>query len=388
MSMLRHQIIKKFLHAFHHIHFGSIKITMPNGKTYDFEGKEKGPKADLVIHDSRAIDQLAKKGDVGFAEGYRDKLLDSNDLASLFAFSLENEQALKKYIRGSFLGQLVSRIAYLFNLNTIKGSKNNIHAHYDLGNDFYELWLDPSMTYSSAIFSDKTEGLTPAQYRKYDRIIENLNPSGKLLEIGCGWGGFAERALLKGDYAMKAITLSQQQYEYATNRLGGNAIISAEDYRIQEGKYNQIVSIEMFEAVGEKFWGTYFSKIKNLLAEKGRAIIQTITIDDCYFEQYRKSGDAIRTFIFPGGMLPSPERFIAASSKAGLAITDKFSFGDDYALTLQHWLLAFERKIEQIKGLGFDEKFLRIWRFYLTFCIASFKTGRTNVMQIALEHAG
>lgn len=243
------------------------------------------------------------------------------------------------------------------------------------------------MTYSSAIFADKSEDLTSAQNRKYDRIIKNINHSGKLLEIGCGWGGFAERALLKNDYDIKAITISQQQYSYAKNRLKGNAIISSEDYRIQEGKYNQIVSIEMFEAVGEKFGDTYFSKIKSLLDEKGRAIIQTITINDCYFEQYRKSGDAIRTFIFPGGMLPSPERFIAASSKAGLVVTDKFSFGGDYALTLNHWLIAFEKKIEQIKALGFDEKFLRIWRFYLTSCIAVFKAGRTNVMQIALEHA-
>lgn len=243
------------------------------------------------------------------------------------------------------------------------------------------------MTYSSAIFEDKAQNLISAQYRKYDRIIENIHRSGKLLEIGCGWGGFAERAMLKGDYDLKALTLSEEQYTYAKNRLQGNADIAIEDYRIQKGKYDQIVSIEMFEAVGEKFWDTYFSKIKALLAEKGKAIIQTITIDESYFERYRKSGDAIRTFIFPGGMLPSPDRFVAAVSKADLVVTDKFAFGEHYALTIQHWLMAFEKNIEQIKILGFDEKFLRIWRFYLTFCIASFKSGRTNVMQIALEHA-
>lgn len=385
--MLKNQIIKKFLQTFHHIHYGSINLTMPDGKTYDFIGKEKGPKADLIIHDNRAIRQFATKGDIGLAESYRDQWWDSKDLVSLFTFGLKNEQTLESYIYGNFLSRLASCFAYLFNLNTIRGSKKNIHNHYDIGNDFYELWLDSSMTYSSAIFADQSENLTSAQYRKYDRIIENINPSGKLLEIGCGWGGFAERALLKGDYDIKGITISEQQYSYSKNRLKGNAEISSEDYRIQKGKYDQIVSIEMFEAVGEKFWDTYFSKIKSLLAEKGKAIIQTITINDCYFEQYRKSGDAIRTFIFPGGMLPSPERFIAASHKAGLVITDRFSFGSDYALTLSHWLEAFETKIEQIKALGFDEKFLRIWRFYLTFCIASFKSARTNVMQIGLEHA-
>ncbi len=385
--MIERQIIKKFLNIFHQIHYGRIHIATPDGKIYDFVGKEKGPKADLVIYDARAISQFITKGDIGFAESYRDKWCDSNDLVSLFTFGLKNEQVLGKYIHGSFLSRIAARIGYLFNLNTLKGSKKNIHVHYDIGNDFYKLWLDPSMTYSSAIFEHESEDLMSAQYRKYDKIINSVKNSGRLLEIGCGWGGFAERALLKGDYDLKALTLSEQQYSYAKNRLQGNANIAIEDYRIQKGKYDQIVSIEMFEAVGENFWDTYFSKIKALLAEKGKAIIQTITINECYFERYRKSGDAIRTFIFPGGMLPSPERFVAASSKAGLVVTDKFSFGEDYALTIKNWLVAFEKNIEQVKDLGFDEKFLRIWRFYLTFCIASFKSGRTSVMQIALEHA-
>ena len=385
--MLKHQIIKKFLNSFHQIHYGSIHITMPDGKIYDFIGKEKGPEADLAICDTRAISQFITKGDIGFAESYRDKWCDSKDLISLFMFGLKNEQVLGEYIHGSFLSRVAAHIGYLFNLNTLKGSRKNIHAHYDIGNDFYQLWLDPSMTYSSAVFDDKDENLISAQYRKYDRIIENINCSGKLLEIGCGWGGFAERALSRGDYDLKALTISEEQYKYAKSRLQGNADIAIEDYRIQKGKYDQIVSIEMFEAVGEKFWDTYFSKIKALLAEKGKAIIQTITINESYFKRYRKSGDAIRTFIFPGGMLPSPERFVGASSKADLVVTDKFAFGEHYALTMKHWLMAFEKNIEQIKILGFDEKFLRIWRFYLTCCIASFESGRTSVMQIALEHA-
>lgn len=385
--MLIRQIIKKFLGSFDQIHYGSIRLTMQDGKVYDFIGKEDGPKADLLIYDSRAIGQFIKNGDIGFAESYRNKWCDSTDLIALFTFGLKNEEILGKYIYGSFLGRLIARIGYLFKLNTLKGSKRNIHAHYDIGNNFYQLWLDSSMTYSSALFEHESQDLVSAQYRKYDRILNSLKNSGKLLEIGCGWGGFAERALLKGDYELKALTLSEQQHHYATNRLQNNADVVIQDYRIQKGKYDQIVSIEMFEAVGERFWDTYLSKIKALLAEKGKAIIQTITIDDKYFERYRKSGDAIRTFIFPGGMLPSTEKFIAACSKAHLVATDILTFGESYALTMQHWLAEFEKNIKQIKNLGFDEKFLRIWRFYLTFCIASFQSRRTNVMQIALEHA-
>lgn len=384
--MLINQMIKKFLNSFYQIRYGSIRITMPDGKVYEFAGEEKGSKADLVIYDNRAISQFLKRGDIGFAQSYQNKWCDSSDLVSLFIFGLKNEEILGKYIYGGFLGRLIARIRYLFNLNTMKGSRKNIHAHYDIGNDFYQLWLDPSMTYSSAFFENNSQDLMLAQYRKYDRILDNLKNSGKLLEIGCGWGGFAERAFLKGDYSIKALTISEQQYCYAKNRLPSNANVAIEDYRSQKGKYDQIVSIEMFEAVGENFWDTYFSKIKDLLAKKGKAIIQTITIDDKYFESYRKSGDAIRTFIFPGGMLPSPEKFVAASSKRGLVATDKFFFGRDYALTMKHWLSAFENNIEQIKALGFDDSFVRIWRFYLTFCIAGFKSGRTNVMQIALEN--
>lgn len=386
--MLINQIIKNFLRSFEQIHYGSISVTMPDGKVYDFTGKEDGPQADLIIYDIRAISKFIKNGDIGFAESYRDKWCDSLDLVSLFTFGLKNEEILGRYIHGGFLGRLIARIGYLFNLNTLRGSKRNIHAHYDIGNDFYELWLDSSMTYSSAVFEDESKDLISAQYNKYDIILDGLKKSGKLLEIGCGWGGFAERALLKGDYEMKGLTLSEQQYHYAKNRLNGDADIVIEDYRIQKGKYDQIVSIEMFEAVGEKFWGTYFAKIKALLAEKGKAIIQTITIDDKYFERYRKSGDAIRTFIFPGGMLPSPEKFVAATAKSDLIVTNKFSFGQHYSLTMKHWLAAFEKNIEPIKSLGFDEKFIRIWRFYLTSCIASFQSERTNVMQISLEHAG
>lgn len=385
--MLQRQVIKQFFDTFRHIHFGTIHIIMPDGKTQDFSGKAPGPNADLVIYDNRAILGLAKRGDIGFAESYRDGWWDSSDLTALLLFGLKNEEVLNRYIYGSFLARIATRVAYLFNRNTLHGSKKNIHAHYDLGNDFYKLWLDPSMTYSSAIFANRSESLISAQNRKYDRIIERLNHCGTLLEIGCGWGGFAQRAINKGDYDIKGITISKEQHEYATERLKGDATISIEDYRIQHGKYDQIVSIEMFEAVGEQFWPTYFSKVKSLLRAKGKAVIQTITIKDQYFSRYRKGGDPIRTFIFPGGMLPSSKRFVYASNNAGLCVTNQFAFGKDYALTLRHWLDSFNHKIDDLKALGFDDKFIRMWRFYLTCCIASFTAGRIDVMQMELRHA-
>lgn len=384
--MLQHQMINHFLGSFRHIDCGTIRITLPDASTHEFSGKATGPNAELTIHDNRAISAFAQKGDIGFAMSYRDGWWDSEDLTALFLFGLKNEAALERYIYGSFLGRMVSRFAYFFTRNTLQGSKRNIHAHYDLGNEFYTLWLDPSMTYSSAIFADESEDLICAQYRKYDRIIERLGDCGNLLEIGCGWGGFAERALDKKDYSIKGLTISKEQHDYAKKRLKGDAVISLEDYRLQQGKYDHIVSIEMFEAVGEQFWPAYFSQVKSLLSDKGKAVIQTITIKDQYFERYRKGGDPIRTFIFPGGMLPSKERFVQASNDAGLIITDQFAFGKDYALTLKHWLNRFEQQLDEVKALGFDNKFIRMWRFYLTCCTASFDAGRTNVMQMELQH--
>lgn len=385
--MLQRRIIKYFLDSFDCLMYGSIQITLPDGQRRDFSGKAPGPEADLVIHDLRAMVEFAKRGDIGFADSYRDGWWDSKDLVALFLFGLKNEAVLDRYIYGSFVARMASRFAYLFRRNSLRGSRRNIHAHYDLGNEFYGLWLDAGMTYSSAMFADVSEDLSVAQDRKYDRILDRLGDSGRLLEIGCGWGGFAERAMARGDYDFKGITLSKAQHDYATKRLGAGPVIAMEDYRAQRGKYDHIVSIEMFEAVGERFWPTYFSQVKSLLASKGKALIQAITIKEKYFERYRKGGDAIRSYIFPGGMLPSPERFEQECAKADLSVVDRFAFGQDYALTLTHWLQGFERKLDQIRALGFDEPFIRMWRFYLTCCIASFKAGRIDVMQAELHHA-
>lgn len=385
--MLEKSIANKFLTALDKLAFGSMDVTMPDGKRYKFEGSHQDAHATLQLHDCRAITATALKGDTGFAEAYRAGWWDSDDLTSLFLVVMQNQEALNPYINGSFIAQIAARISYFFTRNTLNGSKRNIHAHYDLGNKFYSLWLDETMTYSSALFERPNQSLVAAQHHKYDRIIDRLGDSGRVLEIGCGWGGFAERATDRKDYQIRGLTISKEQHQYATNRLSNKAQIALEDYRIQQGRYNNIVSIEMFEAVGERFWPVYFNKLKSLLASQGKAVIQTITIGNEYFERYRRGGDAIRTYIFPGGMLPSPARFAEESSKAGLRITDTHNFGQDYALTLEHWLARFENKLTEIKALGFDDPFIRLWRFYLTCCIASFKVGRTDVMQVELTHA-
>lgn len=377
----------RFLHTLQHLEYGSITVTTPDGNRYGFQGKYPGAHGNFHIADWRTIPALAAKGDIGLTEAYRDGWWDTDDLTLLMLVGLENEAALDKYIYGGVFARLASRVLYLFNRNTLGGSKRNIHAHYDLGNDFYKLWLDPSMSYSAALFHHEHESLEQAQYNKYGRIIDRLDSnSGSLLEIGCGWGGFAEQAAQRGDYGIKGITLSEQQHDYAHARLDGHAKIVLEDYRKQQGKYNHIVSIEMFEAVGEKFWATYFSKMKSLLDHKGTAVVQTITMGEPYFERYRKSGDMVRSFIFPGGMLPTHARFEEEAAKVELKVTDSFSFGSDYGATLKHWLRDFEAKLPEVRNLGFDEPFIRVWRFYLAACVASFQTQRTDVMQLELQH--
>ena len=367
---------------------GRLSVTTPDGKTRVFEGKNPGENANIELRDWRVVSNMIRKGDIGFAEDHRAGNWETDNLTALATLGLVNRNALDRFVSGNSLSRRLSILSYLLRLNSLKGSKKNIHAHYDLGNKFYKLWLDPSMTYSAAIYKDQNDSLEQAQHNKYDRILDRLNQnSGSLLEVGCGWGGFAERAQTRGDFGLKGITLSGEQHDYACERLGSSANIALEDYRLQEGKYDNIVSIEMFEAVGERYWQTYFSKIGNLLNKNGKAVIQTITMNEEDFPRYRRSGDFIRSYIFPGGMLPCPSRFRAEVSKAGLKSSNEFYFGQDYARTLGHWLVCFDQKKEQVKALGFDEGFIRLWRFYLAACIAGFRTGRTDVMQVEVCHA-
>lgn len=386
--MLNKKIADKFLCSLQGLEAGRLELTTPDGRSYAFEGGRPGPDARLELRDWRALSSLAARGDIGFTEGYRAGRWDTDNLQNLIALALQNDRVVGRYLFGGFLSQMGSRLLYLTRLNSLRGSKKNIHAHYDLGNDFYSLWLDPGMTYSSALFRHPGEDIVDAQNNKYDRIIDRMDmTSGRVLEIGCGWGGFAERALGRGDYDMRGITLSNEQHDYARHRLGGTADIVLEDYRHQSGQYDRIVSIEMFEAVGEKYWPSYFSQIGRLLRPGGKAVVQTITIEDNRFARYRRGGDVIRSYIFPGGMLPSPQAFGQSAAAAGLRETNRFFFGQDYARTLEIWLQNFDRRIDDVKALGFDDAFIRLWRLYLAGCIAGFRTGRIDVMQTELSHA-
>lgn len=369
------------------LEYGSITLTLPNGTIKSFEGKIAGPRASIILHDWQVISNLIFKGDVGFGEDYFEGRWDTDDLPTLLDFALRNKRAFDKFVLGNNLFRTLSRMKYLFRRNTTRGSKTNIHKHYDLGNDFYRLWLDPTMTYSSALFNNKNETLSQAQNNKYARITDHLpSQSGELLEIGCGWGGFAKHALKQGDFKIKGITLSNQQHSQASEQLKGSATIALEDYRHQTGKYDHIVSIEMFEAVGEQYWDTYFKKLKSLLKESGKAVIQTITINEQDFPRYRQGGDFIRSYIFPGGMLPSFSMFKQSAKQAGLEAHSEFYFGQDYAKTLRAWLNNFNNKQNELIQLGFDDKFIRLWRFYLASCIAGFNTQCTDVVQVELNH--
>lgn len=385
--MLEQIATDRLLKRLESIDAGKLTLVTPDGKSRTFEGEKPGENANIELRDWRVVTNMMRKGDIGFAEDYRAGNWETDNLTALTTLGLVNRQALDRMVAGSSVSRTCSMLSYLLRLNTLKGSKKNIHAHYDLGNEFYKLWLDPTMTYSAAIFKNQNEDLQQAQHNKYDRIIDCLEQkSGSILEIGCGWGGFAERAMEHGDYGIKGVTLSEEQHDYARKRLGNKADIVLEDYRHQNKKYNNIVSIEMFEAVGERFWPTYFSKVRDLLDTKGKAVIQTITMNEKDFPRYRRGGDFIRSYIFPGGMLPSPGRFKEEAEKAGLKSSNEFFFGNDYAHTLENWLNNFEAQQEKIKSLGFDDGFIRLWRFYLAACIAGFKTGRTDVMQVELSH--
>jgi len=377
----------KLLRSLTHLDAGRLMFTTPDGRTRHFEGRHQGPTASIRLNDWSVVSNMFRKGDIGLADDYRQGKWDTDDLIALTTLGLANKAALDRFLAGHSLSRFFSMLSYLFKLNTLKGSKKNIHAHYDLGNEFYSLWLDPSMTYSSALYNDANNTLQQAQHNKYDRILDQLEAdSGNLIEVGCGWGGFAERAQQRGDFDIRGITLSEEQHAFAQQRLGQHADIVLEDYRHQQGKFQHIVSIEMFEAVGERYWATYFAKLKTMLQQKGKAVVQTITINERDFPRYRRGGDFIRSFIFPGGMLPTPTRFKQEAEKAGLRVENQFFFGYDYAKTLGVWLDNFDVEIDKVKALGFDEPFIRLWRFYLAACISGFNTDRTNVMQVTLGH--
>lgn len=371
---------------------GSLTFTAPGGQTEVFQGKHDGPHADVRFGDWGVAREALKSAEIGLAECYRDGRLFTSNLTAFLQLCAVNEQALEKVFYGNPFVALFFRLKHFFRRNTREGSKKNIAAHYDLSNDFYKLWLDETMTYSSALF-DGNDALTLefAQTAKYERILQVLNPKPgeTILEIGCGWGGFAEHAAKTRGVKIHGITLSKEQLAFARERiarqgLADKATFEFIDYRDVNIAFDYIVSIEMFEAVGERYWPTYFQTIHNRLKPNGRAVIQAITIDEKAFPRYRATSDFIREYIFPGGMLAPVTRFIDDARKANLSAGTPHLFGLDYAETLKRWHDRVNMGADKIKQGKFDEKFLQMWRFYLCYCEAGFRAKRTDVMQIEL----
>jgi cyclopropane-fatty-acyl-phospholipid synthase len=381
-----------FLSLLERIRVGHLVLTTPDGQQRVFGDPHATPGARLDLRDWRACGAILRKGDIGFAEAWRQFWLDTPDLTALLCVAIRNEQALQRTVHGGWLAQVWYGVRHRLRRNTLEGSRRNIHAHYDLGNAFYAHWLDPSFTYSSAFFDGHFDAsLEAAQRAKYQRIIDTLGLRAgmRILEIGCGWGGFAIHAARLGIH-VHGVTISAAQLELAQLRVAeagvtGYVQLELRDYRSLTGQYDGVVSIEMFEAVGEKFWPVYFRIVRESLAPRAKALVQTITIDEAHFAAYRATSDFIREYIFPGGMLPSPQRFVAAAKRGKLGANVSLAFGRDYAETLRRWRDAFELQLDAIRPLGFDETFVRTWRLYLAYCEAGFEEGRTDVMQFVLE---
>jgi cyclopropane-fatty-acyl-phospholipid synthase len=364
---------------------GSIVVETPDGASTWF-GQHDADPAVLSIHDWRVARDTMQRGDIGFAEGYIAGHWDTPDLTRLLTLLAANQPALERAFYGRRAATWLLRARHWLNANTRRQARKNIVAHYDLGNDFYRLWLDETMTYSSALF-DGNPGrpLALAQQAKYERILAELAlPAGAhILEIGCGWGGFAEVAARAG-YRVTGLSLSDAQTAWARERLAraglaDRAEFRIEDYRDHRGTYDGVASIEMVEAVGERWWPVYFAKIRDTLVRGGRACVQGITIAEARFARYRRETDFIQQYIFPGGMLPSPSRLVAEARHAGLEPAGERRFGRDYADTLVRWLDAFDANAARIRAQGFDEPFVRCWRFYLAYCAAGFLTESTDV---------
>ena len=374
---------------------GRLAVRLPNGQSHMLEGRSPGPSAVLEIRDYRFARRVLASGDIGFAEGYMAGEWESPHLAALIEVLARNQAHIRRLTDGHAVMKAVHWLSHRMNRNSRAGSRKNIHAHYDLGNAFYARWLDPSMTYSSARFTTPGVALETAQREKYASLARTMDlQSGQsVLEIGCGWGGFAVFAAREIGARVTGITISREKYDFARRRvfnagLTERAEIKLIDYRDVHGQFDRVASIEMFEAVGLEYWPAYFGKVHAVLAPSGRAGLQIITIDDAIFAGHRKRTDFIQKYIFPGGMLPSEKALRPVVEAAGLDWGAVDRFGLDYAETLRLWDERFQAAWDGIRQIsGFDERFRRLWRFYLAYCEAGFRSGRTNVMQLGLSRA-
>ena len=374
---------------------GTLDVQLPDGQQMRFGSGAAGePHAAVRLHNWRVCGAALRAGDIGFAESFIAGDWAASDLVALLALFIANREAVESVVYGTWWGSLIHRARHLLNRNSRAGSKRNIHAHYDLGNAFYRLWLDPTMSYSSAWFNGNlAQSTASAQQAKMRRALAecHFQPGDRVLEIGCGWGGLAECAARDFGAQLTGVTLSAEQLAFGQQRLAGaglaaQASLRFQDYRdIADGPYDAIVSIEMFEAVGRQYWASYFKTLHDRLKPGGRACIQSITINDALFERYLAGTDFIQQYIFPGGLLPCPSAFRAEAAKAGLVVDSELAFGPDYAETLRRWRQDFLHQDAQVRGLGFDTRFMRTWEFYLAYCEAAFDSGSTDVMQFTLR---
>ncbi len=372
---------------------GSLDVQMPDGTSAHFGMRSQdGPRAAIRLRNWNVCAAALRSGDIGFAESYIAGDWTTPDLTALLKLFIANRDDVESIVYGSWWGSLLYRVKHLFNRNSKSGSRKNIHAHYDLGNEFYRLWLDPTMNYSSAWFEgDFAKPMPDAQHAKVRRALREagVKEGDRVLEIGCGWGALAECAAREFGATVTGVTLSREQLEWGRKRLADAGLpgdLRFQDYRdIADGPFDAIASIEMFEAVGREYWPSYFATVHDQLKPGGKACIQSITIAEKYFERYVKSTDFIQQYIFPGGLLPSPGAFREAAAKAGLRVTNELDFGLDYAETLRRWRETFLSEEQRVRRLGFDTRFMRIWEFYLAYCEAAFATGNTSVMQFTLQ---
>jgi cyclopropane-fatty-acyl-phospholipid synthase len=373
---------------------GTLDVTLPDGRQVRFGGAEAGPAAIMTINSYDFAWRLMKAGDIGIAEAYLRGEWDTPDLTQFLYIFCINHDLISPLFEQQTAARFVQAMQHWFKRNTRTQAKRNIFAHYDIGNAFYRSWLDSSMTYSSALFEDDASDLTAAQVNKYRRLAEaiNLQPEQKVLEIGCGWGGFAEFAAKTYGVKVVGLTISQEQRDFALKRifdagLSERVEIRFQDYRDERDQYDRIASIEMIEAVGEQFWPNYFSQLRDRLLPGGLAGIQAITIRDSMFQKYRREVDFIQRYVFPGGMLPSPAVLKSLGDHFGIPVIRERIFGQDYARTLATWRNNFRQAWPNLKPLGFDERFRRLWEYYLAYCEAGFLSGNIDVRQVIFAKA-
>jgi len=374
---------------------GRIDFVLPDGRRFRAEGPNPGPVAELDIHNNDLFARLIREGDLGFCDAYLDGWWSTPDLQAFMDFIHADNEDIYDGFPGMGLVRAYEQLRFWLQRNSKQQARKNISYHYDLGNDFYGLWLDDTMSYSSAIFSDPQQSMEAAQTLKYKSMVDEMGvqPGDHVLEIGCGWGGFAEYAAAERGLQVTCLTISEEQFKYAVERiekagLSDKVTFKLQDYRDETGVYDGIASIEMFEAVGEKYWPVYFETVRERLKPGKTATFQIITVAHRRWKVYKRGVDFIQKYIFPGGMLPSPVVLREQIEKAGLAVEKSVEFGKSYDITLRRWHETFNAKWDQIAAMGFDERFRRMWNFYLTSCAATFDSGNCDVTQITVRKPG